>query len=118
MEQKLFDSERRVMEVLWEQGELPAREIARILAERVGWNKNTTYTVLKKCVEKGAAGRTDPGFVCRPRITREQVRKREARDLADRLFGGSPSLLVASLIGDEALPEEEVERLRALIDAL
>ena len=42
MEEKLFDSERKVMEVVWERGDIAAREIALILNERTGWNKNTT----------------------------------------------------------------------------
>ena len=44
---KLFDSELKVMEVLWEQGEKPAKDIVDVLAARIGWNKNTTYTVIK-----------------------------------------------------------------------
>lgn len=39
MKVKLFDSERKVMEVLWQGGELPAKDIARALADSVGWNK-------------------------------------------------------------------------------
>ena len=53
---KLFDSEWKVMDVLWRRGtDTPAREVARELEGLVGWNKNTTYTVLKKCVEKAGA---------------------------------------------------------------
>ena len=33
MDIKLFDSELKVMEVLWKEGELPAGQIARILKE-------------------------------------------------------------------------------------
>lgn len=100
---------------LWQSGELPAKDIARTLADSVGWNKNTTYTVLKKCIEKGAAVREDPGFRCRAYITREEVQRQEAHELVD----GSPSSLVASLLGDsQKLPDEEIERLRGLIDAL
>ena len=51
---KLFDSELKVMEVLWEEGPVPARRVVEVLSQRVGWNKNTTYTVIKKCMEKGA----------------------------------------------------------------
>ena len=51
---KLFDSERKVMEVLWDEGPVPARRVVEVLSQRIGWNKNTTYTVIKKCVEKGA----------------------------------------------------------------
>lgn len=49
---KLFESEQKVMEVLWEEGEIPAKRVVEVLSERVGWNKNTTYTVIKKCIEK------------------------------------------------------------------
>ena len=54
---KLFDSERKVMEVLWDEGPVPARRVVEVLSQRIGWNKNTTYTVIKKCVEKGAIQR-------------------------------------------------------------
>ena len=65
MELKLFDSERKVMEVLWDAAQdLPAREVARRLEQSVGWNKNTTYTVIKKCVEKEAIERREPNFQC------------------------------------------------------
>ena len=38
MDGKLFDSELKVMEVLWEQGPAPAKDIVDILAGRIGWN--------------------------------------------------------------------------------
>ena len=40
---KLFESERKVMEVLWREGEIPAKRVSEILGEEIGWNKNTTY---------------------------------------------------------------------------
>ena len=36
---KLFESEQKVMEVLWEEGEIPAKRVVEVLSERVGWNK-------------------------------------------------------------------------------
>ena len=53
MELKLFDSERKVMEVLWQKNDRTAKEISLRLADTIGWNKNTTYTVIKKCIEIG-----------------------------------------------------------------
>lgn len=77
MNWKLFDSELKVMEVLWEQGSKSAREIVDVLSERIGWNKNTTYTVIKKCIEKGAIQREEPGFICHALITRDEVAQHE-----------------------------------------
>ena len=47
---KLFDSEWKVMEVLWQKNDRTAKEISLRLADTIGWNKNTTYTVIKKCI--------------------------------------------------------------------
>lgn len=51
---KLFDSELKVMEILWERGDTTAKQIAATLLKEVGWSKSTTYTVIKKCIDKGA----------------------------------------------------------------
>ena len=53
MEIKLFDSELKVMDILWKEGDTSAKEIAEKLNEQVGWSKTTTYTVIKKCIDKG-----------------------------------------------------------------
>ena len=57
MEFKLFDSELKVMDILWKEGDTSAKEIAEKLNEQVGWSKTTTYTVIKKCIDKVAVGR-------------------------------------------------------------
>ena len=46
MPTKLFDSELKVMEALWEGGDLTAGQLAKILNEQTGWNRNTTYTAM------------------------------------------------------------------------
>ena len=47
MDIKLFDSELKVMNVLWQEGDTTAKNIAGILKEETGWNVNTTYTIIK-----------------------------------------------------------------------
>ncbi len=54
---KLYDSELKIMDVLWKRGDLSAGQLAKILKEVTGWNRNTTYTVIKKCIEKCAVER-------------------------------------------------------------
>lgn len=112
---KLFDSEIKVMEVLWDKGDTAAKKIAEILKAQVGWSKTTTYTVVKKCMDKGAIERTDPGFVCHALVTREQARAHETQELVDKLFNGSEDLLIASLLGGKRLTPKGVEKLRSLV---
>ena len=115
MTEKLFSSEIRVMELLWKNGEMSAKEIAAALSESVGWSKTTTYTVIKKCVEKGAVLRTEPGFVCSAAVSENEVRESEAFELIDRLFGGKPDLLISALIGSGKISTEQLEALRSLV---
>lgn len=113
---KLFDSEWKVMEVLWQENDLPAKEISRRLADSTGWNKNTTYTVIKKCMDKGAIERREPNFICHAAITKAQAQKEAADTLVDKIFGGSAEMLFASVLSDRSLSGEELARLRALVE--
>lgn len=118
MEYKIYDSELKVLELLWEGGELSAKDIAAQAKEQVGWSKTTTYTVLKKCVEKGLVERTEPGFLCRALVTRKQAQQRETQELIDRMYGGAADRLVASLLEGKALSMEEIQLLRKLVEEL
>ena len=115
---KLFDSELKVMGVLWRQGDQSARQIARTLGEEIGWNVNTTYTLIKRCICKGAIERIEPGFVCRALVTQEQVQQEETQELIDRVFDGSADKLFASLLGGRRVSREQLDRLRAMIDEM
>ena len=118
MEIKLQDSEIKVMNVLWREGEATAKHIAEVLKEETGWNVNTTYTLLKRCIEKGAAERSEPGFLCRPLIPKEEVQRAETDRLIDKVFDGSADKLFAALLGRKKLPPEEIEKLKAIIGEL
>lgn len=116
MKEKLFDSEAKVMKILWDEGPLPAKEISLLAAGSIGWNKNTTYTVIKKLEAKGFIRRSDPGFICTPLISRAEAQKVEVRSLLDRVFGGSRKALFSALLEDEQLSEQEIAELRRLIE--
>ena len=121
-EVKLYDSELKIMEYLWQCANVAqrvtAKDIAAEMARTVGWSKTTTYTVLKKCVEKGAVARHEPGFVCTPLVSMEQVQEYETRELINKMYQGSADLLVASLIGQQKLSGDEITRLKALVSQL
>jgi len=112
---KLFDSELKVMEVLWKEGDLTAKAVAEILGQSIGWNKNTTYTVIKKCVEKGAVERREPNFTCRAIASKEEIQGSEIDELVNKLFDGSTELLFASLVGQKKLPDNMIEKLKHMV---
>lgn len=114
--QKLFDSELKVMELIWANEPISAKNVSLLAEKAYDWNKNTTYTVIKKAEAKGYIRRTDPGFLCTSLISKDEVCKAETRGLIDRLFGGSKKALFSALLDDESLTPEEIEALRKMID--
>ena len=109
--QKIFDSELKLMELIWEREPVSAKDLSTL-----GWNKNTTYTVLKKLEAKGFILRKDPGFICSSLVTRGEVQKSEAKSLAARLFGGSKRALFSALLEDEELTADDIAELKEMIN--
>ena len=108
---KLFDSELKVMNVLWRGGDRTAKEISDILKAETNWNMNTTYTVIKKCIAKGAIKRSEPGFLCHALIPKEAVQQAVTDELLGTLYDGSVDKLFAAQINRlKQMVEGEVEK--------
>lgn len=116
MQEKLFESEAKVMEIIWARSPISAKDISLIATESIGWNKNTTYTIIKKLEAKGFIQREDPGFICTPRVSQNEMQKVEAASLVKKVFGGSRRALFSALLENEPLSKEEINELRKLID--
>lgn len=116
MKEKLFDSEAKVMKIIWANSSISAKDISLIAADTIGWNKNTTYTVIKKLEAKGFIQRNDPGYICTPLVSKSQMQKVEVVSLVKKVFGGSRKALFSALLEDEPLSEGEINELRKLID--
>ena len=107
------------MQVLWERGEATAREITDALSQNAPIAHSTTQTLLRKLEGKGAVTHDtrDRVFVFRPLSRQSEVSATAARDLLTRVFGGSVYGLVSHLLKHESVSDDELERLRELIEA-
>lgn len=79
---------------------------------------NTTYTLIKRCIAKEAIERSEPGFMCRALVSKEQVQQEETQELIDKVFDGSADKLFASLLGGRRISREQLEQLRRMIDEM
>ena len=118
MDIKLFDSELKVMNVLWQEGDTTAKNISHILKEETGWNVNTTYTIIKRCIKKGAVERSEPNFMCHARIPKEEVQEAETDELINKIYDGSADKLFAALLGRKKLSTEQIDRLRQIVETM
>ena len=112
---KLFDSELKVMDILWKEGDVQAKHIADVLTKELGWNKNTTYTLIKRCIKKGAIERSEPNFMCHALIPKEEVQEAETNELINKIYDGSADKLFAALLSRKKLSAEEIEKLRQIV---
>lgn len=118
MDKKLFDSELKVMNVLWKEGDTTAKNISDILKEEVGWNMNTTYTIIKRCMKKGAIERKEPNFMCHALVSKEEIQEQQTDELINKVFDGSTNQLFASLIGRKKLSTKQMEALKKIVGDL
>ena len=115
---KVFDSELKVMEALWKDGDQTASQLAKTLKDQVGWNRNTTYTIIGKLIDKGAVDRYGSDFSCRAIITKEEVQQHETSELIGKLFDGSREVFLSAFISGSKLSEKEIEGLKQLVEKL
>ena len=114
----LQPGEIKIMNIVWEKAPIRASEVASLLSAETGWSKNTVYTLITRIVANGFIRRTDPGFICEPAVSREEIQRRENRSLLDSLYQGSAKLLFARLLHDEEIPQEELSELRGMLDQM
>lgn len=115
MDVKLFDSEFKVMELIWREGDLTAKQISQLASQEYDWSKTTTYTVIKKCVSKGVIERREPNFICHPMITKEEVQRFDTQELISKRYNGAADQLVSNLLGSGSLSKDEIQRLKDMI---
>lgn len=115
MDGKLFDSELKVMGVLWNEGDCTAKHISDVLKEDIGWNMNTTYTLIKRCIKKGAIERSEPNFMCHALVKKEEIQEEQTNELIDKIYDGSADKLFAALLGRKKLSSEQIKKLRDIV---
>ena len=111
---RLHEGELNIMELLWSNKELAAKDISKIIKEYIGWEKNTTYTVIKRLIDKGAVQRTDPGFICSALVSQRSVREIETKRLLDQFYNGSLQTFISEYLKNQRLSAGDIAELQKL----
>ena len=111
---RLSESEHRLMEIVWEHGQIEASVLAGICLERFDWKKSTVYTMLKRLGDKGAL--LFEKRMVKPLIEKEQIDRSESEALLNKSFGGSLPNFMAAFLQGRKLTEEEANRLLEMIE--
>ena len=111
---RLHEGELNIMELLWSNKELAAKDISKIIKEYIGWEKNTTYTVIKRLIDKGAVQRTDPGFICSALVSQRSVREIETKRLLNQFYNGSLQTFISEYLKNQSLSAGDIAELQKL----
>ena len=119
MDIKLFDSELKVMCVLWNEGDTTAKHISDVLKKEIGWNMNNYLHTDKKGVsKKGRLNVPSLNFMCHALIPKEEVQEAETKELVDKIYDGSVDKLFAALLGRKKLSAEQIQKLKQIVEDL
>ncbi|PYO29920.1 MAG: BlaI family transcriptional regulator [Gemmatimonadetes bacterium] len=109
------DRELDVMSVLWNAQSATVAEVRERLADDLAYT--TVLTVLRTLEQKGHVAHTGEGRAhrYRPLVKRAAAGRSALRRIVDKVFDGSPELLMTQLVSDKNLTDEELRRLRKLL---
>ena len=112
----LTDREAEFMEVLWDKGPSTVAEVREHLRDDPAYT--TVLTILRNLEGKGYVGPSKDGRAHRyaPLIERDAARRSALRDLSAKLFKGSAELLMTHLVDDDKLTEEQIKKIRQVLN--
>ena len=114
---KLGRVELQIMNVIWENGTATVYEVKEALSRGRKPAYSTILTMMRKLEAKGYLEHDvhERTYVYRPAISKKVVRHSMLGDVLDRLFEGSPSLLLNSLVEQDRISEKELRKIRKLM---
>ena len=114
----LSPSQQEIMEIVWERGEISAREVRTILSRRRDVARNTVRTLLEQMEEKGWLTHREDGrtYLYSAIQPRQATVGQKVVEVLDTVCGGSPEALVTALLDYRGLTNSELRRIRAMLD--
>lgn len=110
----LGEVESRFAEIIWEHEPLHSRELVKLCEKALDWKRSTTYTVLRKLVDRGLF-KNENGIVSSV-ISREDYKALQSEHFVERRFDGSLPAFIAAFTRRRSLSEEEVVQIREMIE--
>jgi predicted transcriptional regulator len=111
---KVFESEYRFCEILWENEPVSSSELVRLCSEKLEWKKSTTYTVIRRLSERGVLKNEDS--IVTSIVSKEDIQSAESEEVVERTFSGSLPNFIAAFTRKKNLSKQEIEEIQSIID--
>jgi predicted transcriptional regulator len=111
---KLYDAEYKFASIIWDNEPINSTELVRLCADKLGWKKSTTYTVLKKLCRRDVLQNKDA--VVTALVKREDAQKYESNAVVEKSFDGSLPKFLTAFLGGRKISEQEAKELKKIIE--
>ena len=115
----LTEAELRLMRILWRRGESAVTDLVAAMPDGESLAYNSVLTTIRILEQKGYVDHRQEGraFIYHPLIAEHEASRTEVKHILSRFFGNSREQLLLSLLGDSEISREELDRLKAAINA-
>lgn len=109
----LSDGEWKLMKQLWENTPSTITKLVALLKDETNWSKHTVITMLGRLEKKGAIKYEDGGKakLFYPIVKESEVTIEETKGFLDKVYNGSISLLVNTMVKSQSVSKKELEEL-------
>lgn len=114
-EHKLFDAEYKMMDLIWQHEPIPSPELIQMCEERFGWKKSTTFTQIRRMVDRGFV--KNEKTILTTLVKRSQVEQYDSEEVVDGRFGGSLPKFVTAFMESKRMTQEDIDELRRILDS-
>ena len=111
---KLADTEKRFVELVWQNEPLPSGTLVALCEKELSWKKSTTYTVLRRLCHKGILQNEDS--MVSSLIKKPEYMARCSEELVEDTFEGSLPQFVAAFMSRKKLSKKQIEEIQSIID--
>lgn len=113
----LSDGEWKIMNLLWEEPPKTVMQLTKQLDQETGWTKHTIITMLKRLEVKHAVYHEDGEKAKQfyPSVPRSQVVLEETKGFLDRVYEGSLSMMLHSMVSAKTLSKQDIEELYEIL---
>ena len=111
---KVFESEYRFCLILWEHEPVRTTELVNLCQEQLGWKPTTTYTVIKRLIERGILENNNK--IITSLVSKDQVQAAEINEMLEKTFEGSLPAFIAAFTKHQKISDAEIDAVQQMID--
>ena len=114
---RVSESEKLVMEVLWLESPLSSLEVVEKLRDQ-NWNEKTVKTFLNRLVKKNVISYETEGrrYLYSPCVERHEFLSEESNGFLDKVFRGDMKELLTTFVNNKQLSQDELDYLKEILD--